>query len=138
MHLIFARQHNRIARTLSNLNPHWKDEKLFQESRKIVGAQMQHITYSEFLPSILPKPLLQLLNLTTDSTGYFRGYDSTVNPSIANGFAAAAFRFGHSLLPVSNSLYFLLLVQYRLRSNLNMEDFAGTDGQGKGQMHGTK
>ncbi|KAL0279639.1 UNVERIFIED_CONTAM: hypothetical protein PYX00_001148 [Menopon gallinae] len=99
MHLIFARQHNRIARKLADLNPHWKDETLFQESRKILGAQIQHITYEEFLPSVLPRPLLQFLNLTAASDGYFRGYNSTVNPSIANVFAAAAFRFGHSLLP---------------------------------------
>jgi hypothetical protein len=32
---------------------------------------------------------------------YFHGYSSEVDASIANSFAAAAFRFGHTLLPVS-------------------------------------
>lgn len=53
MHLIWARQHNRIAATFEELNPHWDDEVVFQESRKLLGAQMQHITYNEFLPLLI-------------------------------------------------------------------------------------
>lgn len=53
MHLIWARQHNRIAATFEELNPHWDDEMVFQESRKLLGAQMQHITYNEFLPLLI-------------------------------------------------------------------------------------
>lgn len=55
MHLIWARNHNLIARKLSSVNPNWNDEMLFQESRKILSAQMQHITYNEFLPILLGK-----------------------------------------------------------------------------------
>jgi len=53
MHLLWARHHNRLAAKLQELNPHWDDERLYQESRRVIGAQMQHITYTEFLPVIL-------------------------------------------------------------------------------------
>ena len=88
MHTLFIREHNRIARDLKTLNPHWDSEKIFQETRKIVGGVLQKITYEDFLPIILgPNPLPS-----------YDGYDPTVNPGIMNSFATAAFRFGHSLI----------------------------------------
>ncbi|XP_052748877.1 chorion peroxidase [Galleria mellonella] len=99
MHLIWARQHNRLAAILGKLNPSWDDETTYQEARKIVGAQMQHITYSEFLPSVLGADVMWALNLTLKNEGHDNSYDPTVDPSIANHFAAAAFRFAHTLLP---------------------------------------
>lgn len=47
------REHNRVAINLAQLNRHWLDETLFLESRRIVAAEIQHITYNEFLPIIL-------------------------------------------------------------------------------------
>lgn len=103
MHLLFARQHNMIARKLATLNPDWDDEELFQESRKIVAAQIQHITYNEFLPVVLGPHLMEKLKMSPRTAGYSATYDSTLDASIANSFAASAFRFGHTLLPVSEA-----------------------------------
>jgi hypothetical protein len=41
------RQHNRIAKGLEKVNFSWEDERLFQESRKILGAMMEIVTYKE-------------------------------------------------------------------------------------------
>ena len=54
-HTVFQRQHNRLATQLAELNPNWDDERLYQEARRILIAQMQHITYKEWLPMVIGK-----------------------------------------------------------------------------------
>lgn len=98
MHLLWARQHNRVARELQKLNPYWDDEKLFQESRKIIGAKLQHVTYNEFLPIVLGESVVATKNLRPLRIKY-RKLAKKMEPAIANHFAAAAFRFAHTLLP---------------------------------------
>lgn len=53
LHSLLLEEHNRIADELVKLNPSWSDTTLFLEARRTVTAQIQHITYNEFLPIIL-------------------------------------------------------------------------------------
>ncbi|XP_070556084.1 peroxidasin-like [Ptychodera flava] len=88
MHTLFLREHNRISGMLSLINPHWDDETLYQEARKIMGAQLQHIVYDHYLPKVLgPEGMDQL--------GTYQEYNPSADASIANVFATATFRFGH-------------------------------------------
>ena len=92
MHTIWLREHNRIVRELAELNPCWGDERLYQEGRKIVGALMQVITYKEFLPLFLGDEGFKTF------VGVYSGYNSSVEASVPNSFATAAFRVGHTLI----------------------------------------
>ena len=88
------------------LNPHWGDERLFQEGRRIMGAMNQHITYNEFLPRIIGLNAMNLYDLRVRTEGYSTDYDPTCNPSIFNEFATAAFRYKDKL---NNSIKTLLV-----------------------------
>lgn len=101
MHTLMAREHNRAAKALTQVNPHWDDETLFQEARRIVIAEIQHVTYNEFLPILLGKDVMEKFGLILQKDGHWDGYDSKVNPTVIDAFASAAFRFGHSLLPTA-------------------------------------
>ncbi|XP_037079378.1 chorion peroxidase-like [Pollicipes pollicipes] len=99
MHLSWFREHNRICDILRDLNPHWDDEKLYQEARRIVVACIQHITYDEFLPMLLGKTVMKEHDLILTDHGYWDGYNEYEDPSITLAFMTSAYRFGHSLLP---------------------------------------
>ncbi|MEZ5944458.1 MAG: peroxidase family protein [Planctomycetaceae bacterium] len=88
MQTIWVREHNRIADQLAQQNPGLSDEQLYQGARRIVTAEIQAITYNEFLPALLG----------SQAPGRYEGYDPTVDPGIANIFSTAAYRFGHSML----------------------------------------
>ncbi len=88
MHTLFMREHNRLVDQLSAQHPDWDGEKLYQKARQLVGAQMQAITFNEFLPALLGE----------DAIAPYRGYNSDIDPNISNLFSTAAYRFGHSAL----------------------------------------
>lgn len=85
---LFIREHNEQANRLAAGNPRLTDEQVYQKARSIVIAELQAITYNEWLPSLLGNGAIN----------QYAGYNANVNPEISNEFATAAFRFGHSLL----------------------------------------
>ncbi|MFN9717627.1 MAG: peroxidase family protein, partial [Planctomycetota bacterium] len=88
LHTLFVREHNLQAGKIAGANSSLSDEQVYQMARAIVIAEIQVITYNEWLPSLLGQ----------GSLTPYRGYKPNVNPDISNEFATAAFRFGHSLL----------------------------------------
>ena len=73
MHTLWMREHNRIVHILKAINPHWDSERLFQETRKIIGALIQRLTYFEYLPVVLGDELMDKYGLRTQETGFFDG-----------------------------------------------------------------
>ena len=64
----------------------WTFKDFPQLARMLVGAELQQITYREFLPVVLGRKALG--NLAKIETTY----DQNVDPSILNEFATVAFR----------------------------------------------
>jgi peroxidase len=95
---LFLREHNRIATDLSGLNPRWNDDRLFDETRKIVIGILQHIFYQEFVTAVLGWETASRFDLVPQLRDtFYSGYDPNVDPSLANDFVTVAFRFGHAL-----------------------------------------
>ena len=93
IHTLLVREHNRVADRLAEINPHWDDERVFQEARKIVSAINQHITFNEFLPRILGKHFMSVFGCSLEKGGsYFKGYDTQCSAAILNEFSTAAYR----------------------------------------------
>ncbi|XP_069139876.1 chorion peroxidase-like isoform X2 [Argopecten irradians] len=118
LHIAFLREHNRIADQLHQLNPDWNDEQIFQETRKIVGALLQHITYNEYLPIVLGNDLMEKFDLRPSPSGFRHVYNDTIDATSFNAFATAAFRYGHSQIP---DQIMLLNQRYKKKEIINVE-----------------
>ena len=86
VHTLFAREHNRLVDELAERDPTLTADELYQAARTRVEAEVQAITYNEYLPLLVGENALS----------EYQGFDSTVNPGISIEFATAVFRLGHS------------------------------------------
>jgi hypothetical protein len=82
VHTLFAREHNRVVAALPRS---LSAETKFRIARRLVGAEIQYITYNEFLPA---------MGVELDP---YRGYDPTVNAGLSNEFAVVGYR-AHSMI----------------------------------------
>ncbi|MCA8924737.1 MAG: peroxiredoxin [Planctomycetes bacterium] len=88
MHTLFVREHNLQADRYRQLYPGATGDQLYDLARRWVGAEIQAITYEEWLP----------LLLGAGGIPSYSGYDAGQQGGIANAFSTACYRFGHSLL----------------------------------------
>src|SRR5262249_38089242 len=110
LHTLFLREHNRLAGRIAAANPSFNDEQIYQRARQIVIAEIQVITYNEFLPALLGPFALPS----------YTGYKPYLNPGIANEFSTAAFRVGHTL--VGDDVEFLDNNGNEIRPALELKD----------------
>ncbi|MCJ2082283.1 peroxidase family protein [Methylobacterium sp. J-090] len=85
---LFLREHNLQVDQLHAAHPDLGGDALYHQARAIVTAEIQHITYDEFLPHLLG----------AHAIAPYEGYDAEVDPRISVEFAGAAYRFGHSIV----------------------------------------
>ncbi|CAI5443860.1 unnamed protein product [Caenorhabditis angaria] len=85
LHTSFLRLHNTLAARLQNMNRNWTPDRIFQETRKILGAVTQVITFQEFLPDLIGDDF-------KSRVGSYDRYDANAKIGIFNEFAAAGFR----------------------------------------------
>ena len=91
MHTLFNREHNRLVDKINTLplGGTLNEDEKYQLARKIVGAELQIITYNEFLPALLGA------GNSPAAADYNYGV-WTDNATATTSFSVAAFRFGHS------------------------------------------
>ncbi len=112
VHTLFLREHNKLADELSYLNAHWDDDKTFHEARRVLIAQIQHVTHNEYLPIVLgrfvfypslsiccsycelDRPLLRAVVLSTTRSG---GVGSAAGPAIVEAYGLLPRTSGYDL-----------------------------------------
>jgi peroxidase len=86
LHTLFVREHNYWAYRICELCPEMEDEEIYQRAKIMVEAELQAVTYNEFLPLLIGECLPSYC------------YDCELNPQPTNIFSAAAYRL-HSMIP---------------------------------------
>lgn len=87
MHLIFAKEHNRIADEVYRAYKNYNDEQIFELARHILIAKLQAIVYYEFIPALTGRRLPA-----------YTFYKPWVQARVSNRFSTVGYRVGHTML----------------------------------------
>lgn len=88
MHTLFVREHNWWAEKISRDHSGLDGDEIYWRARRMVEAELQAITYREYLPLLLGH----------GSIPPYSGYDANADGRIMNLFAHGAYRYGHTAL----------------------------------------
>ncbi|XP_068625548.1 peroxidase-like [Battus philenor] len=99
LQVILLKEHNRVADILSKYNKHWDDETIFQETRRILIAQIQQINYYHFFPILLGEERMRRHKLIyKNCTSYINDYDPKISAAVLKVFTTGSYRFFHTLI----------------------------------------
>lgn len=104
LHTLLLRNHNYHASKLAQRHPHWSDEILFQEARRINIAEYQMVTYNEYLPIVFG-PILSAYYKLTPLRSNYTYFEPKADPTTWNEYSTATCRFGHSQISSTFGLY---------------------------------
>ncbi|CAK1579223.1 unnamed protein product [Parnassius mnemosyne] len=95
--IFFMREHNRLAKILHELNPCWKDDRLFKVARQINIATTANIFIYELLPVLLGLRNMINYGLISNRIQQVNVYDEDALPIVFAEYEIAT-RFFHTLL----------------------------------------
>lgn len=85
LHTLFLRSHNRIAKHLALVNPHWTDEQLFEVARK-VNIKIYQSIVRDWSGAVLGSSISASDHVNAE-------------PRVSNEFASAGIRFYNTMMP---------------------------------------
>ena len=90
----------------------WDGERVFQEARRLLIAQWQHLIYQEWLPILLGQTFVRKYDLLPATRGYTTNYDPSIDPRINNEFSTAAFRCVAERLDITIYLEYFCFIRF--------------------------